>query len=237
MITIKSLSISYDHKVALDDLSVTFEAGKITGLIGPNGAGKSTLLKTCIGLLQEYSGEIFFEKRLLKKNKNWVKKNVVYAPENAELLPYLTGKEFLSLICRIHQLDKISAKIGFFIELLELDQKQDELINSYSHGMKQKLAVAAALISEPKYVLLDESLNGMDSVSLGRIFEYLKTLCDKGILILLTSHNVELIHRCCEEVFVIHKGKIISDFSQKDLQALKIEEDGFLKKYIEVTSK
>lgn len=232
MIAIKNLTISYDYKIAVDDLSVTFKPGKISGLIGPNGTGKSTLLKTCIGLIKSYSGEIFFNDKLLKKNTFWVKQNVSYAAENAELLPYLTGKEFLSLICKIHNLEDIEVKIDFFIDLLELQQKKNELINSYSHGMKQKLAVAAALVCEPKYILLDESLNGMDSISLTRIFNHLKLLRDKGVLILLTSHNVHLIHRWCEEVFIMNKGKVISSFSQKDLEQLKTEEDGFLNRYI-----
>ena len=234
MITINNLTISYDYKIAIDDLSVSFKPGKISGLIGPNGAGKSTLMKTCIGLIQMYSGEIYYDDKLLKQNKFWVKQNAAYAPENAELLPYLTGKEFLSLICRIHKVENIAEKIELFINLLSLREKQDELINSYSHGMKQKLAVAASLISNPKFILLDESLNGMDSVSLSKIFDYLKSISVEGKLILISSHNVQLIHKWCDEVFIINKGKIISEISQQELKKYKMEDDGFLKKYIEL---
>ena len=131
-------------------------------------------------------------------------------------------------------MQNLSEKIGFFIALLGLQEKQDELINSYSHGMKQKLAVAASLISNPKFILLDESLNGMDSVSLANIFEYLKSISAEGKLVLISSHNVQLIHKWCDEVFIINKGKIISDIPQQELKKFKIEDDSFLKKYIEL---
>lgn len=235
MLSIKNLSVSYDNKIAIDNLSVNFPPSKITGLIGPNGAGKSTLMKTCIGIISAYSGDILYDNLPLKKNRYWVKQNAVYAAENAELLNYLTGIEFLQLISKIYKLDDGKNRIEFFIEMMGLQQKRDELIDSYSHGMRQKISVAAALLPNPKFIMLDESLNGMDSISLSRIFEYLKEQKDRGKIILISSHNVELIEEWCEEVFVISSGKIKAEFSLDEIKKMRSEKGAFLKKYMELT--
>jgi len=232
MLKINNLKVSYDYKVAVDNLSVEFQTGQITGLIGPNGAGKSTLLKTAIGLLSAYSGDILFEGKSLKKERFWVKQNATYASENAELLSYLSGEEFLVLIGRIYKLENITKKVDFFIELMGLQQKRDELIVNYSHGMRQKLSAATALLSKPKYIFLDESLNGMDAPSLSRIFYYLKTQTHEGCLIIISSHNVDLIRDWCQEVFIINNGKIISKFDESEMKQLSKGKDDFLNKYI-----
>ncbi len=232
MLKIKNLTVSYDNKIAVDDVSLDFQSGQITGLIGPNGAGKSTLLKTGIGLLSAYSGEIWFENKQLRKERFWVKQNATYTPENAELLPYLSGEEFLKLIAGIYKLDEIESKISFYFDLMGLVEKKDELIVNYSHGMKQKLSAAAALISKPKYIFLDESLNGMDAPSLKRIFDYLKVQTQAGSLVTISSHNVDLIRDWCDEVFIINHGKIISNFNKNEMDQFRAGKEDFLNKYI-----
>jgi ABC-2 type transport system ATP-binding protein len=234
MLRIKNLTVSYDNKIALNGISAEFHSAKITGLIGPNGAGKSTLLKTCIGLIENYSGAIYFDNKLATSYRYWVKENAAYAPENAELFPYLTGFEFLQLIAKIHKLPDISTKISFYSELLGLQIKINDLIISYSHGMKQKLAVAAVLLADVKFIMLDESLNGLDSISLGKVFEHLKVLREKGRLILITSHNVGLIYKWCDVVFVINNGSVTASFTKKDLAEIRCTEDDFLKKYMDL---
>ncbi|KAA3610420.1 MAG: ABC transporter ATP-binding protein [Calditrichaeota bacterium] len=232
MLKINDLTVSYDNKIAVDETSVEFAPGKISGLIGPNGAGKSTLLKTCIGLLSSYAGEIWFEEKNLKKERFWIKQNATYASENAELLNYLSGNEFLTLIARIYKLSDISERVDFFIDLMGLQEKKDDLVVNYSHGMKQKLSAAVALLPKPKYIFLDESLNGMDAPSLMRIFAYLKEQTALGNLVIISSHNVDLIRDWCDEVFIINNGKIISKFDEDELTELKSDKDLFVKKYI-----
>ena len=232
MLKINNLTVSYDNKVAIDNVSMEFCKGKITGLIGPNGAGKSTLLKTCIGLLSAYSGDIWFENRNLKKERFWVKQNATYASENAELLSYLTGQEFLTLIARIYKLDSIEESVDYYINLMGLEQKKDDLITNYSHGMKQKLSAAAALLPNPKYIFLDESLNGLDIPSLSHIFEYLKEQKRLDRVIIISSHNINLIRDWCEEVFIINNGQIMSRFDENEMRLLKDEPDDFKEKYI-----
>ena len=234
MLSIKNLTISYDNKIAVHDLSLDLKPATITGLIGPNGAGKSTLMKTCIGIISNYAGDIYFGDLSLNKNRYRVKQQAVYAAETAELLNYLTGQEFLTLISKIYQMKNAEDKIDFFMKMMGLEQKSDQLIESYSHGMRQKISVAAALLPDPQYILLDESLNGMDSISLSRIFSYLTEQRAKNRIILISSHNVELIEEWCEEVFVINDGTIKARFSEDDLIKMRNEKGAFLKKYMEL---
>jgi ABC-2 type transport system ATP-binding protein len=234
MLSIKNLTVSYDNKIAVNDISLELKPATITGLIGPNGAGKSTLMKTCIGIISNYAGDIYFGDLPLAKNRYRIKQQAVYAAENAELLNYLTGQEFLTLISKIYRMNNAAGQIDFFIDLMGLEKKRHELIDSYSHGMRQKISVAAALLPSPQYILLDESLNGMDSVSLSRIFNYLTEQRDKNRIILISSHNVELIEQWCEEVFVISDGTIKERFSINDIKNLRNEKGAFLKKYMEL---
>jgi len=221
MLSIKNLSVKYENNLALNDLSLEIKPNCITGLIGPNGAGKSTLLKTCIGLISSYSGAIFYNEKDLQKNRFWVKQNAVYAPENAELLPYLTGFEFLMLIKEIYKIEEQNDRILFFLDLLNLTAKKDELVSDYSHGMRQKLSVAAALLPDPDFIFLDESLNGMDAVSLANIFNFLQNQGDEGKVIIISSHNVGLIQDWCDEVYVLHNGKNDSLFQQDDIKRFR----------------
>lgn len=235
MIKVQQLSVSYDNKTAVDQLSVNFKAGIITGLIGPNGAGKSTLLKTCVGLISNYSGSIFYDDKELNDQRFWVKQNTVYAPENAELLPYLSGREFLDLIARIYKINEADQKIDLFIDLMGLQEKQNELVTKYSHGMQQKLSVAAALLPGPAYILIDEALNGMDSVSLARLFKYFKTNLNHKTIV-ISSHNVDLIQAWSEEIYVINHGRIIAEFDKLNLTDYQNKKDAFLNKYVELIS-
>jgi len=234
MLSIKNLKVSYDNKIAVDDITVDFQSSQIIGLIGPNGAGKSTLMKTCMGIISNFSGDIFYDDLPLRKNRYWVKQNVVYSAENAELLNYLTGYEFLKLISKIYLLNDSEDKINFFIDMMGLQEKRNELIEKYSHGMRQKIAVAAALLPNPRFLLFDESMNGMDSISLSRIFQYLTEQKNRDRIILVSSHNVELIEDWCEAVYVINEGKLKAEISREELGILRTERGAFLKKYMEL---
>ena len=234
MLSIQNLSVSYDNKIAVDNISLEFKPSTISGLIGPNGAGKSTLMKTCIGMISHYSGDILFDNLPLNKNRFLIKQQTVYAAENADLLNYLTGYEFLKLISKIYKMQDADDKINFYIEMMGLEQKRNELIDSYSHGMRQKISVAAAFLPDPQYILLDESLNGMDSISLSRVFKYLTEQREKKRIIILSSHNVDLIEEMCEEVFVIDKGKIKAVFSLQQIELFRKQKGAFLKNYMEL---
>lgn len=233
MLKIENLKVSYDKKIAVNDVSLVCPKGVLVGLIGPNGAGKSTLLKTCIGLISEFSGSIKFGDKSLPENRFWVKQHAVYAPENAELLPYLTGLEFLKLIARIYNKEISNERIEFLVNLTGLGSRKNDLVTDYSHGMRQKLAVAAALLPDSEYIFLDEALNGMDSVSLSGLLKYLKQE-QKEKVIIISSHNVEMIHDYCDEVFVIIKGEIAQHFDSENLRELSKVKNGLLDNYIRI---
>jgi len=214
MLKINKVSVSYETQKALDNVSISFEAGQINGLIGPNGAGKSSLLKTCCGLIARFDGDVIFNERNLRDNRFWVKQNVAYVPETAQLLPYLTGLEFLKLIAGLYNLTNIEKSIDFFSSMLDLNEKLDQLINTYSHGMMQKLSLAAALLPELPFVLIDEALNGLDSIALKRVKTYLDDRKEKGTHVIVSSHQIELIARWCDTVYVIDQGSILGTLVQ-----------------------
>jgi len=218
MIRIENLSIRYDDLYALDSISLELETGKIHGIIGPNGAGKSTLVKACAGLISAYDGSILFNEKNIRDERNWHKQNAAYAPEDVELLPYLKGVEFLQLIGGIRQTEQLESKIDFFFNMLDLQSKKEELISDLSHGMRQKLAVAASLIGNTPYLLFDETLNGFDTPSLNRLQTYLIEEATKGKTILFTSHVLPLVRDLCDTITILDSGKISSSLDSTGIK-------------------
>lgn len=225
MLDIKNLSVTYEDKQAVRDVTLSIEPGKITGLIGPNGAGKSSLIKACVGLINEYAGSISFDGHDRTREQLWIKKHCGFAPEDTELLPYLRGTEFLQLIGTIRKERELISAIDFFLNLFGLESKKDELILNYSHGMRQKISIAAALIGRPQFIILDEALNGLDPISLFRLKNYFRELISDGRTILLSSHILSLIRQWCDPVIVMHEGKIIGQFSSGQIRTLEQEKN------------
>jgi len=219
MITIKNVSVRYETTVAVNNVSLNIKQGSMIGLIGANGAGKSSLLKALAGLIPDFTGRVAFDGKDLRGERFWVKQHCGYAPEDAELLPYLRGREFLHLIAAIRKVRDIQKEADFFIDLFSLQKTAEELIVNYSHGMRQKLSIAAALIGQPQWLILDEALNGLDPLSLARLKNYFAGQQSKGTTIVLSSHNLSLIRRWCEAVVFLHKGKIVGVFSQGEIKA------------------
>lgn len=221
MLEIKNLSVHYKHIQAVNQISLKFLPGKITGIIGPNGAGKSTLLKAMLGLVGDYQGEVRYGNYTLDKDRDWIKRHTGYAPEDAELLPYLTGKEFLEMIATLYKSDDPEGLVDYFIRLSGLEAKASELILNYSHGMKQKLSLAAALVGKPDFLILDEAFNGLDPVSLFRMKSYLNEYRRGNKTIVITSHIISLIRDWCDPVFVMHEGKILREYTSKDINDIE----------------
>ncbi len=227
MIKIDNLTIRYDEIAALDQVSLELPPGKIYGLIGPNGAGKSTLIKACAGLIDIYEGSVFFEGKEIRRHRSWQKEHCSYAPEDVELLPYLKGQEFLQLIGRIRNSARLEEEIRQFNTMLGLAKKEDELIVDFSHGMRQKIAIAAALIGNPKYLLFDETLNGLDTRALNNLRQYMRKIAGRGKTILLSSHVLPLVRDWCDEVIVLEKGRVKNILPQKEVKQWKAEDFPF----------
>jgi len=220
MIKVSNLTIRYPQVVAVDDVSIYLKEGIIYGLIGPNGAGKSSLIKALVGLISEYDGDIYFDNFSRAGDRHSIKSQFGYAPEDPDLYPYLTGKEYLQMIADIRQVDaeeqinKFGSDFGF-VDVFE------DLINRYSHGMRQKISFAASLIGEPKNLILDEALNGFDPVSQYNAKNLLLNLAKNGHTILLSSHILELVENWCQEIIILNAGKVIVEYTSEQIKDIK----------------
>ena len=164
---------------------------------------------------------IFFDTQELFSNRHWVKEHCGYAPEDAELLPYLKGGEFLTLIGQLRNSENTIQEVDFLFELLGLSEKRNELILNYSHGMRQKLSIASALISEPDYIILDEALNGLDPIAIYNLKSYLTELATKQKTVIISSHILPLILDWCDPVIIIHQGVIINALTRQEIIELE----------------
>ena len=224
MLSIKNLTVQYEDKTAVDDISIEIPQGKISGLIGPNGAGKSSLIKACVGMISEYSGGIFFDTKPLYKNRHWVKEHCGYAPEDTVLLPYLKGREFLELIGTLRKSSDLDNEVKSLLQMLNLQDKENELIINYSHGMRQKLSIASTLISNSDYLIFDEALNGLDPVALYNLKTHLNRIADAGKTIILSSHILALIQTWCDPIIIMHQGKILKTVTKDKIIEMESEE-------------
>ena len=223
MLSIKNLSVQYEEKLAVDDVSIEISQNKISGLIGPNGAGKSSLIKTCVGMISEYSGEILYGDKPLHKNRHLVKEHCSYAPEDTILLPYLKGREYLEMIGTLRKTLDLDNEIKSLFKMLNLQEKENELIINYSHGMRQKISIASTLIGNPDYLIFDEALNGLDPVALFNLKNYLNELANSGKTIILSSHILALILDWCDPIIIMHQGKILKMVSKQEIARMESE--------------
>ena len=220
MLKIVNLTVRYPDVIAVDNVSLQLKNGILYGLVGPNGAGKSSLIKVLVGLISTYEGTIYYDDLILSENRHTAKHLFGYAPEDPNLYPYLTGREYLHMLAEIRNSDD-SQHISTLINDFVLEDVVDELINRYSHGMRQKLSFAASLIGKPHYLILDEALNGFDPISLFNAKRILKEFAEKGHLILLSSHVLELVENWCQEIIILNKGKLLAEYSQKKIEEIK----------------
>ena len=211
MIIIDKLVKSYDKVKALDELSLSVETGEMLGLIGPNGAGKSTFLRCIIGMLFPDSGTITVGDSNSERDIKQIKSIVGYAAEEPALYPYLTGREFLEFVSQVRGLSETVANkwMDEFFTEFGLYTKANELISDYSHGMRQKISLAAAMIFGPKLLLLDEPTNALDPESIFHFKQRLKQMREKGTTIIFSSHILDTVEKICDRVAIINKGKII----------------------------
>jgi ABC-2 type transport system ATP-binding protein len=220
MIKVSNLTIRYPEVVAVDNVSIQLKEGIIYGLVGPNGAGKSSFIKALVGLIAEYDGDIYFDEFSRRKDRHIIKSLFGYAPEDPDLYPYLTGKEYLHMIADIRQVDA-NSQIKALQSDFGLDNVFDDLINRYSHGMRQKISFAAALIGEPKNLILDEALNGFDPISQYNSKNILLTLARNGHTILLSSHVLELVENWCQEIIILNEGKLLAEYTLEQIEDIK----------------
>jgi ABC-2 type transport system ATP-binding protein len=220
-IVAEGLSRSFGNLVAVDHVDLRVDAGQFFGFLGPNGAGKSTTIRMLTGLLAPTAGRIQLLGLSLEGNATEVKRQIGVVPEGLALFDRLTGTEFLNFVGQMYGLDRATAaqRTAELLDFMDLADRPKTLVVDYSHGMKKKLALAAAVIHGPRILFLDEPFEGVDAIAAGTLKTMLHNMTARGATIFLTSHVLEIVERLCSHVAIINKGRIIAQGSLDELRA------------------
>jgi len=222
MLELQNLSRSYRGIPAIKNLSFNVAPGEIVGFLGPNGAGKSTTVKIITGLLRPNDGRVLYQGEDIRKDLVSFRAVLGYVPEEAHLYTHLSSLEYLQLVGRLRGMKEplIEVKAKKLLQLLNLESWQYSTIFSYSKGMKQRVLIAAALMHDPKLLIFDEPLSGLDVVSSRLFKDLLEELSAQGKAILYISHVLEVVEQICNRVIVIAKGAIVADAPPAELTKL-----------------
>jgi ABC-2 type transport system ATP-binding protein len=212
----------YGDKIAVDDVSFSVQSGEIFGFLGPNGAGKTTTIKMLVGLLQPTSGTVKVAGYDVLQEPLKAKASTGYVPDEPNLYAKLTGRELLQFVGDLYGIDKqhVQRRSEELLRLFDLAAVADETIDSYSHGMQQKTALATALVHAPQVLVLDEPTVGLDPKSARLIKDILRQLANRGSAVFLSTHILEIAERMCDRIGIISKGKLIAVGTMDQLRAL-----------------
>ena len=230
MLKIEHFTKTYGQKKAVDDVSLHIQKGEIYGFIGHNGAGKTTTIKACCGILGFDSGEIYVDGVSIKDNPLACKKNIAYIPDNPDLYDFMSGTAYLNFIADIFGISNAERKerISKYAELFEIKDSLAQPISSYSHGMKQKLAIISALIHDPKLIIMDEPFVGLDPKASHILKGLMRDMCDNGGAIFFSTHVLEVAEKLCDKVAIIKGGKLIKSGTMEDVKGDDSLESVFL---------
>ena len=219
MLEVTNLCKRYRGIPSIEDINFRIRAGEIVGYLGPNGSGKSTTVKIITGLLQPNEGSVLFEGKDIREDMVGFRSTLGYVPEEAHVYTYLSGLEYLQLVGRLRGLGErdIERRATQMLKLLGLESWRYSPISFYSKGMKQRVLIAAALMHNPKLLVFDEPLSGLDVVSARLFKDLLQELAAQGKAILYISHVLEVVEQVCDRVIVIAKGKILADAAPAEL--------------------
>lgn len=230
MLLIDRYTKLYGKKVAVDNLSLHIKPGEIYGFIGHNGAGKTTTLKACAGILDFEYGNILIDGISIKEKPMECKKKIAYIPDNPDLYGFLTGAAYLNFIADIYKvpLEIRNKRIEDFADKYGIIDDLGMPINSYSHGMRQKIAIISALIHEPKLILMDEPFVGLDPKASHTLKNQMREICDNGGAIFFSTHVLEVAEKLCDKVAVIKNGRLIASGTMAEVKGNLSLEDAFL---------
>jgi len=222
LIEARNLSKRYGDKTAVNNVSFRVDGGEIFGFLGPNGAGKTTTIKMIVGLLQPSSGAVSVCGYDVQNQPVQAKASNGYVPDTPNLYPKLSGRELLRFVGDLYQMDRkqIEYRIKELLNLFDLSQAGDDTIDSYSHGMQQKTALAAALMHDPKVLVLDEPTVGLDPRSARMIKDILRQMADRGAAIFLSTHILEIAERMCDRIGIINRGQLVAVGTMTELRTL-----------------
>jgi ABC-2 type transport system ATP-binding protein len=241
VIEFQSVSKSYNKgKVkAVDDLTLTVAQGEIFGFLGPNGAGKTTTIKLIVGLLRPDSGSIKVNGLDVQENALRTKAMTTYVPDYPAIYERLTGLEYLNFIGDVYGVPKSDRleRIEKWLEIFELGQAVGNPIQSYSHGMKQKIVLIAAILPAPEVIILDEPMVGLDPRASHQLKEFMRQHCDAGKTLFFSTHIMEVAERLCDRIGIIHKGKLVASGSMEELRQINKEQQSLEHIFLELTEK
>ena len=220
MLKIEHLTKTYGEKKAVDDLTLHIAPGEIYGFIGHNGAGKTTTLKSVVGILQFDEGEILINGKSVRTAPLDCKRDIAYIPDNPDLYDYMSGIKYLNFIADIFGVSAEDRKerIRKYSELFELTADLAQPIAAYSHGMKQKLAIIAAWLHQPKLIIMDEPFVGLDPKASHLLKEMMRDVCDAGGAIFFSTHVLEVAEKLCDKVAIIKGGKLIRSGTMEEVK-------------------
>lgn len=230
MIELKGLTKRYGNLVAVDNLNLLIPKGEIFGFIGPNGAGKTTTINMIGGILAPTSGTVMICGINMESDPEKAKRKIGFIPERPYLYEKLTGMEFLKFIADLYGVgeDVFLIKSQEKLEMFFLSDWSDDLIESYSHGMKQRLVMAAALVHDPEVIIVDEPMVGLDPLAIKMVKNLFRSLAKQGTTIFISTHTLKVAEDICDRIGIIHKGALIASGTPEDLKRQVNETDADL---------
>jgi len=230
MLRIENFTKMYGDKIAVDNLSLHIQPGEIYGFIGHNGAGKTTTIKAATGIMQFDEGEIYIDGMSVKEEPIACKQVMAYIPDNPDLYEFMSGISYLNFVADIFGISASdrNAIITKYADAFGLTADLAQPISTYSHGMKQKLAIISALVHKPKLVIMDEPFVGLDPVAAHLVKEIMREICDEGGAIFFSTHVLEVAEKLCDKVAIIKQGKLIKSGTMEEVKGDESLESVFL---------
>lgn len=237
MIKFDHVSKLYGEKEALSDLNVTINNGEIFGLIGHNGAGKTTTISILTSIIEASYGEVYLDDLPLSQHRDEIKKKIGYVPDSPDIFLNLTANEYWHFLAKIYDIDKNLAeeRIETLSKLFDLSTQKEEMIDSFSHGMRQKVIVIGALVSNPDIWILDEPLTGLDPQASFDLKELMKEHAKAGNTVIFSTHVLQVAEQLCDRIGILKQGKLIfvgtldelkANHPEKDLETIYLEMAG-----------
>ena len=230
MIEIKNVTKKYGNKVAVDDVSFTVNDGDIFAFIGHNGAGKTTLIKSIVGIHDFEEGDILIDGKSIKEDPVECKKLMAYVPDNPETYEHMKAIDYINFICDMYEVSKETREknITKYAKIFEMEDKLNDTIDSYSHGMKQKVVLISALAHDPKILIMDEPFVGLDPKAVFDIKEILNKMVKEKKIVFYSTHILDVAEKLCSRVAIIKNGKLVKSGSMKDIKGDKSLEKVFM---------
>ena len=230
MIEIKNVTKKYGDKKAVDNISFDVNDGDIFAFIGHNGAGKTTLIKSIVGIHDFDDGDILIDGMSIKENPVECKKIMAYVPDNPETYEHMKAIDYINFICDMYEVDNDTREknIKKYAKLFEMEDKLNDTIDSYSHGMKQKIVLISALAHNPRILIMDEPFVGLDPVAVHDVKEVLNEMVKEGKIVFYSTHILDVAEKLCSRVAIIKNGKLIKSGSMKEIKGDKSLEKVFM---------